>query len=58
MLINLQKTLVAINNAYYKIQDTAKDGGIILFVNTKSDISNNFLINRVSRVGASYVNHR
>ncbi len=56
-VINLEKTLTKIDEAYRFVRSTVADGGLILFVGTKKQTQEPVKDNAV-RVGMPYVNNR
>ncbi|MBI2873559.1 MAG: 30S ribosomal protein S2 [Firmicutes bacterium] len=56
-IIDLQKTVRKIEEAYYFIRDTARNGGTVLFVGTKKQAQES-VQEEALRCGMSYVNHR
>ncbi|MFD0897380.1 30S ribosomal protein S2 [Loigolactobacillus binensis] len=56
-IIDLQKTLKLVDNAYDFMKNTAADGGIVLFVGTKKQAQDS-IAEEATRAGQFYVNHR
>ncbi|MFC6170100.1 30S ribosomal protein S2 [Loigolactobacillus jiayinensis] len=56
-IIDLQKTLKLVDNAYDFMKNTAADGGIVLFVGTKKQAQDS-IAEEATRAGQYYVNHR
>jgi small subunit ribosomal protein S2 len=56
-IIDLQQTIVRMEEAYNKVRDTVADGGTIVFVGTKRQAQEN-LGNAAQRCGMPYVNQR
>ncbi|KRN00127.1 30S ribosomal protein S2 [Loigolactobacillus rennini] len=56
-IIDLQKTLKLVDNAYDFMKNTAAAGGIVLFVGTKKQAQDS-IAEEATRAGQFYVNHR
>ncbi len=56
-IIDLQQSLIYINNAYEYVKETVAHGGTILFVGTKKQAQEP-IADQATRVGMPYVNHR
>lgn len=56
-VINLEKTLTKIDEAYRFVRDTVSDGGLVLFVGTKKQTQEP-VKDHAARVGMPYVNNR
>ena len=56
-IIDLQKSLVHIDNAYSFVKDTVANGGSILFVGTKKQ-AQEAIAEQAKRVGMPYINQR
>ena len=56
-IIDLQKTVKKIDEAYFFIQDIAKQGGTVLFVGTKKQAKDSIL-EEAERCGMYYVTNR
>ncbi|MBA3874151.1 MAG: 30S ribosomal protein S2 [Anaerolineae bacterium] len=56
-IIDLQQTLVNINNYYDQIRDLVSKGGTVLFVGTKRQAQET-IASEATRCGMPYVNHR
>lgn len=56
-VINLEKTLDLVDDAYKYVRDTVADGGLILFVGTKKQTQEP-VKQHAARVGMPYVNNR
>lgn len=56
-IIDLQKTVKLIDDAYDFIKDAASDGGVVLFVGTKKQ-AQEAIEEEAKRAGQYYVNHR
>ncbi len=56
-IIDLQQSLIYINNAYEFVKETVAHGGSILFVGTKKQAQEP-IAEQATRVGMPYVNHR
>ncbi|ANK59664.1 30S ribosomal protein S2 [Loigolactobacillus backii] len=56
-IIDLQKTVKLVDNAYDFMKNTAADGGVILFVGTKKQAQDS-IQEEATRAGQYYVNHR
>ena len=56
-IIDLQKTVKKIDEAYYFLVDVAKAGGSVLFVGTKKQAKDS-IVEEAERAGQYYVNNR
>lgn len=56
-IIDLQKTVKLVDEAYNFVRDTAADGGIVLFVGTKKQAQQS-IEEQAKRAGQFYINHR
>ena len=56
-IIDLQQTIVRLEEAYNLVRDTVADGGTIVFVGTKKQAAEN-LSQAAERCGMPYVNER
>ena len=56
-IIDLQKTVKKIDEAYYFLVDVAKEGGSVLFVGTKKQAKDS-IVEEAQRAGQYYVNNR
>ena len=56
-IIDLQKTVKKIDEAYYFIENIAKEGGTVLFVGTKKQARDS-IVEEAQRSGMYYVNNR
>ena len=56
-IIDLQKTVKKIDEAYYFLADVAKQGGTVLFVGTKKQ-AKDAIVEESARCGQYYVNNR
>ena len=56
-IIDLQKTVKKIDEAYYFLVDVAKSGGSVLFVGTKKQAKDS-IVEEAERAGQYYVNNR
>ena len=56
-IIDLQKTVKKIDEAYYFLADVAKQGGTVLFVGTKKQ-AKDAIVDESARCGQYYVNNR
>jgi small subunit ribosomal protein S2 len=56
-IIDLQKTIVMLEDAYNYVRDLAAEGGVILFVGTKKQ-ARDAIKENAERCGMPYVNHR
>ena len=56
-IIDLQKTVKKVDEAYYFLSDIAKQGGTVLFVGTKKQAKDS-IVEEAERCGMYYVNNR
>lgn len=56
-IIDLQKTVKLVDDAYNFVRDAAQDGGVVLFVGTKKQAQDS-IKEEAERCGQYYVNHR
>ena len=56
-IIDLQKTVKLVDEAYNVIRDTVADGGVVLFVGTKKQ-AQQAIEEQAERCGQYYINHR
>ncbi|WP_125704342.1 MULTISPECIES: 30S ribosomal protein S2 [Lacticaseibacillus] len=56
-IIDLQKTVKMVDDAYNFVKDEAQDGGVFLFVGTKKQ-AQDAIAEEATRAGQFYVNHR
>src|SRR5699024_988116 len=56
-IIDLQKTVKLVDNAYNYMRDIAEDGGVALFVGTKKQAQDS-IKDEAIRSGQYFVNHR
>lgn len=56
-IIDLQQTIIGLEEAYNKVKEVASDGGLILFVGTKKQAQES-IASEAQRCGMPYVNQR
>ena len=56
-IIDLQQTIIGLEEAYNKVKDLVSEGGVILFVGTKKQAQES-IANEAQRCGMPYVNQR
>jgi len=56
-IIDLQQTIIRLNEAYEMVKDTATSGGTVLFVGTKRQAQDN-IVSEAQRCGMPYVEQR
>ncbi|CAH0417025.1 30S ribosomal protein S2 [Periweissella fabaria] len=56
-IIDLQKTVKLVDQAYNYVRDAAKDGAVVLFVGTKKQ-AQDAIAEEAKRAGQYYINHR